>query len=124
MTELTGEDLREAAMFMRHDPPIRELLLKAAEKIDAAKSATVFSEAQIVVLARVQALSAETWVSRFEQYKDVGSIRNACLAIGKFGGIMSLLKDPPPDLQEHSKRFAKVWDQTGDLAFTRRPEYE
>lgn len=64
-----------------------------------------------------QARSADLWINQWEQYKDMGGVRNAALAIGKMEGIyyamQAVLGDDnlPEEITQKMAHYHEVWDR-------------
>lgn len=83
------------------------------------------SKTKLLKLMEGQAKSADGWIQQFEKYKDVSSIRNVSLAIGKYAGMYNVLlsicgeENLPEDVITEAQRLVAILDRTGELAFQR-----
>ena len=65
-----------------------------------------------------QARSADLWIGQWRRYKDVSSVRNASLAIGKMAGIYHVMvssmegagETVPEDIIQKMGEYHAVWD--------------
>jgi len=72
---------------------------------------------ELIKLIRAQAKSADMWIGEWEKYKDVSSVRNAALAIGKVSGLHNALLavnggeiDVPDDIIALMQKYHDIWD--------------
>lgn len=72
---------------------------------------------KLIKLFHGQSRSADLWINQWQRYKDVGSVRNAALAIGKMAGIYYALQtvigedNVPEDITQKMSDYHEIWDK-------------
>ena len=89
--------------------------------------ANSISKEELLKLMAGQAKAADGWIQQFEKYKDVSSIRQVSLAIGKYAGMYNVLlsmyreENLPEEVIAEAQRLVAIWDRTSEPAFQRVP---
>lgn len=71
----------------------------------------------VVKIFNHQVKSTEMWVEQWRRYRDMGSVRNAALSIGRLAGIYQVMlnmkdsdQDIPEEVGETMAAYWNIWD--------------
>jgi len=95
----------------------QNMLDMVARSAALANPQTTLDTQKLIQLIYAQARTADMWIQQWEQYKDVGGVRNASLAIGKIFGIYNALlalngggMNAPDDVIELMQKYQTIWN--------------
>lgn len=78
---------------------------------------TSVSQEELIRLFVAQCRSADMWVNMWEERKDVSTMRNAAMAIGKIDGLYNVMayaisgnSEIPAVVTELMAKYKKVWE--------------
>lgn len=74
------------------------------------------NEHKLISTLRSQAKSTEVWFENFRRYKDTSSRINAAMALGRFSGMVNIVREMkdiviPEDILTQHEKGTELWEE-------------